>query len=393
MPDQIDANGLQTKTLTELRAELVADLQSIYGADINVDQNSPDGQQINIYAQGGVDLREVLTKINANFDPEQAVGVILDQRVAINGLTRNAGTYTFQDIEVTIDRALNLIGLDGEATELTPDVAGLFIVKDDEGNEFYLLASQSEAGAGTYAYNFRSAAIGQVEVIPNTITTVVTITLGVTAVNNPSAANSIGDNEESDFELKIRRRESVALPALGYLDSIEAALNELSGVTVAIVYENDTNVDPDSDGIPSHSIWCIVEGGDPDEIADIIYRKKSTGSRMRGVQSVAIVRPNGTGITIKYDTPTSQDLYIQFTLTGAAYTASDIKSQIVAGLFWDTGQSASGDVVTCFVKEINEDFIITAMEVSDDGAAWVEVVAPTGLNYRFINDTTRITIT
>lgn len=392
MPDQIDANGLQVKTLTEIRDELVASLEAIYGTDINTNQNSPDGQQINIYAQGGVDLREVLTKINASFDPDQAVGIILDQRVALNGLTRNAGTYTFQNIEVIIDRAISLIGLDGEAAELNPDVPGLFTIKDDEGNEFYLLASQTEAGAGTYTYNFRAAAIGLVEVIPNTITTVVTITLGVTGVNNPSAANSIGVDEESDFDLKIRRQQGTALPALGYLDAIEAQLSNLDNVTIAIVYENVTSV-TDSNGIPPHSIWAIVEGGDPDEIADIIYKKKSFGSGMKGIQIVTINRPNGTTIDINYDIPTAQNLYIQFNLSGATYDPDDIKSQIVAGLFWDIGKNATSDVVTCFVKSINNNFVIQTMEVSDDGAAWTQIISPTGLSYRFTNDTTRITIT
>ena len=171
MSDILDSNGLQTKTLSELRDELIANYKIIYGNDINTDQNSPDGQIITIEAQVGEDLREILQQVNAGFDPDQALGRVLDQRVAINGITRNEGTYTFQNIEITTDRALNLIGLDGQANELNPTVSGLYTVKDAAGTLFYLLSSQVIAGAGTYSYNFRAAEIGQVEVTPNTITT------------------------------------------------------------------------------------------------------------------------------------------------------------------------------------------------------------------------------
>ena len=126
MPDQFDAQGLQIKSLEELRAELVAAFQAIYGDDINVDPNSQDGQQINIFAQAGVDLREVLQQINAGFDPDQAIGRILDQRVVFNGIRRNGGTYTLTPVEITTDQALNLVGLDDQSNELNPTVSNLY---------------------------------------------------------------------------------------------------------------------------------------------------------------------------------------------------------------------------------------------------------------------------
>ena len=94
MPDTFDATGLTVQTASELTAGLTTGLQGIYGADITVDQNAPDGQVIGIYTQGGVDVREVLAEVNASFDPDQAVGIQLDQRCAINGVTRGAVTIS-----------------------------------------------------------------------------------------------------------------------------------------------------------------------------------------------------------------------------------------------------------------------------------------------------------
>jgi uncharacterized phage protein gp47/JayE len=392
MSDTLTASGLTTKSLSTLITELTAALKAIYGNDINVESNSPDGQQINIYCQVGVDLREVLQQINASFDPDQAEGIVLDQRVGINGITRNGGTFTFQDIEITTDAAVNLVGLDTESDEIDPDVSGLYTVKDNENNEFYLLQSQVIAAAGTNSFNFRAKDLGKVEVIPNTITTAVTIIKEVTNINNPSGANSIGIDEETDFALKNRRRVSIAITSLGYLDSIEAALQNLDNVSAAIVYENDTNVDPDSRGIPAHSIWCIVEGGDSTEIAQTIYAKKSSGSGMRGAETVNLTRPNGSTFQVKYDLADSQDLYIRFNLTGDAFDPDTIKEGIVTNVLWNIGQDGVGSVVSAYLQGLDQDFKITNMEVSDDGAAWAEVVSPASLENRFINATSRITI-
>lgn len=395
MPDELNEEGLQTKILEEIRAELVSDLQDIYGIDINVDTNSQDGQQLNIYAQGGVDLREVLQQINANFDPDQARGRILDQRVGINGISRNGGTYTFTPVEIITDDALNLVGLDDQSDELNPTVPNLYTVKDDAGTEFYLLDSISIVGAGTQDLTFRAAEIGAVEIQINTITEPVTVIAGVTGINNPSGALSIGVTEESDADLKVRRSGSVAVPSLGYLDGIEASLADLSGVSVARVYENDTKV-IDSDGTEPNTIWAIVEGGDETEIGNVIMVKKSSGSGMRGAESVSIPRPNGSDFVAKFDRPGSEDLYIRFSISligGGFIDEDDIKRQIVEDLLWEIGADAGSDDITDFLKNINSQYRVTGMEVSDDDATWLEVVAITSPQNRFVNDITRITIT
>lgn len=395
MPDVLNEDGLQVKTLEELRTELESDFITIYGPDINVDPNSQDGQQLNIYAQGGVDLREVLQQINANFDPDQALGRVLDQRVALNGINRNGGTYTLTPVEIITDAAVNLVGLDGQSGELNPTVPDLYTVKDDAGTEFFLLDSIAIVGAGTQDLTFRAAEIGEVEVQLNTITEPVTILAGITGINNPSGALSIGVNEESNADLKVRRRGSVAIPSTGYLDGIEASLANLDGVSVARVYENDTNA-TDSDGTEAHTIWAIVEGGDDTEIGGVIYKKKSSGSGMRGAEEVEIARPNNRVFTAKFDRPGSEDLYIRFSLEliGGGFIDTDsVKTQIVEGLFWEIGGEAGGDDVTDFLKNLNSQYRVTGMQLSDDDITYLEVIPISSPQNRFVNATSRITIT
>ncbi len=174
MPDAINNEGLQLKTLTEIREELVAALKDIYGADINVDQNSPDGQMITIFAQAAVDTRELLQTIHNNFDPDQAQGVVLDQRVGINGIVRKEATFTSLAVTISVDKPVDLIGLDNQSSDIAPDVANLFTVKDGDGNEFYLLKSVTIEEPGAEAL-FRAKEIGKVEISVGQITSAVTV--------------------------------------------------------------------------------------------------------------------------------------------------------------------------------------------------------------------------
>ena len=394
MPDNFDSTGLTVKTLTELREELETDYKDIYGDDINLDQNSPDGQVVNIEAQEGVDLRELLASINAGFDPDQAEGRVLDQRLALNNITRNGGTFTLVPVEITVDQALNLIGLDDQSDELNPTISNLYTVKDDAGNEFYLLASVAIVGAGAVDYSFRAADIGDVQVLVGTITTPVTIIAGVTGINNTAGASSQGVDEESDADAKVRRRSSTAISSVGYLDAIEAAIKDLSNVTTGIVLENDTDT-TDGDGIPSHSIWAIVEGGDNTEIGTVLYAKKSSGSGYKGAVEVEILRPNGTTYTAKFDRPVDQDLWIQFNivLPGGVIDTDNLKALIVENITWGVGADAVGSQISAYVQSINANYQISSMEVSDDDITYLEVVSPALPVDRFVNDITRITIT
>jgi uncharacterized phage protein gp47/JayE len=282
--NEITVEGLKVQTLDEIITELEAEFKSIYGNDINLDQNSPDGQLINILSQQKSDLLDVITQVYNSFDPDLAEGAALDARGAINGVVRNAGTYTVTPVSVTVDRAVDLEGLD-----TSPEAP--FTVADSSGNEFQLMESVSIAIAGTAVLNFRSSVTGAIGVQIGAITSMVTYVVGVTGINNPSVATIIGVDEETDANYKIRRQASTALPSTNSLDSMIANLLNIDGVTDAIVHENYTS-SPDIYDTPANCIWAVVEGGADDDIAQVIYAERSAGCNMEGAQEITIQRPD-----------------------------------------------------------------------------------------------------
>lgn len=386
MPNSFDANGLQVITQNEIVDNLTSEFQEIYGEDINVDSNSPDGQIINTFAQMLEDQYELLSQVNASFDPDQAIGVVLDQRCAINGIQRKAGTYTYVTIDVTADRSVTLDGIDRVPAEQA------YTISDNEGNLFVLSAT-SAINSGTSQLVFRALNVGSVEVLPNTITTPVTIILGVKSVNNPGVAISQGTNEETDSELRERRKRSVSISNQGYVDGLAAALENLSDVTKVNVYQNRGNA-TDADGIPGHSIWVVIQGGTDAEIGQVMDNKVAGGVGMKGNQSVNVSQSDGQVETYYFDRPSAQTLYVQLDITplnGQTIVYDDIKSALVNGMAFQPNETVDSSAIICYIKSIQDNIALTC-QVSTDGTTWETVVTPTSKDKYFQITTESITI-
>lgn len=342
------------------QAELVtfytATYQAIYGADIDLDSNTPDGQMMNIQIQVVLDLLDLLTQINNDFDPDHALGVILDSRVAYNGIQREGGTFTLTNVSITVTKALTLQGLDTFPTDP-------FTVSDNAGNNWQLQTTQNFSGAGTYVLAFQAAVPGAVLTTPNTITTPVTIVLGVAGINNPTTYTSLGINEETDAQLKIRRQKSVALASQGYNQALEAALLNLNGMVSAFVFENTTGL-TDADGTPGHSIWVIVSGTVPAaDIANVIYLERTEGAGMRGAVSFIITQADGSPFVVFWDDVIAENLFIKFTATSLdginAPNIAAIRAGLVTLLVPGVNEQVNINDLATLVQEIDNNTLVT----------------------------------
>ena len=379
MSDSFDENGLQTATAPELRTELETAFRNIYGNDIVLDSSTPDGQLINILVQKGVDVRGLISQLYNSFNPDNTQGALLDQRCAINNIFRKAGLFTTVNIDITTNTTVTLQGVDENYN--SPDATG-YTVQDNEGNRFVLVNTQTLT-AGTTRVLFRSETLGEVIVLPNTITTPVTIVLGVVSVNNPTVAASIGSDEELDADLKVRRRQSVSISSFGYLNGLQAALLQLNGVTDAKVYENYTDT-TDADGTPAHCIWVVVDGGSSEDIANVIYSKKCPGTNMRGDVTYTIITPAQTQFIAQWDEADVTPFYIKFDIkpstAGLTFDTDSIKEYIESNLEYKIGDCAETATITEIAQKAIDSvggggYAINVL-ISDDELTWVEYLDP-----------------
>lgn len=381
MSDLFDENGLQTATRQELLADLESAFHEIYGNDVLLDSSTPDGQWLNILAQKGVDIRGLLMQLYNSFNPDNAQGAVLDQRCALNNVFRKAGTFTTVSVNITTDRALTLGGLDDNYNN--PDATG-YTIQDNEGNRFILVNTQSLA-TGTTACLFRAETMGNIVVLPNTLTTPVTIVLGVLSVNNLGSALTIGTDEETDAQLRVRRRQSVAISSFGYLNGLQAALLQLDGVNDAKVYENYTS-STDANGIPAHCIWVVMDGGSAEDIANTIYSKKSVGCDMKGDITYTITTPALTQFVAAWDEADSTEFDIKFDIKAVdntvVFDTDAIEEYIREHIDYKIGEMAETANITSIAQEAIDangggGYAINVLVSADNGATWAEYLAPT----------------
>ena len=260
--------------------------------------------------------------------------------------------------------------------------ATAYTIQDNAGNQFLLISSQ-QLTAGTHTVLFRAKDLGAVQVSLNTITTPVTIVLGVTSVNNSVVPTQVGKNEESDYDLKIRRRQSVAIGSSGYLNGLLSTVLQLDGVTDAALYENYTGT-TDENGTPAHCMWLVVEGGSAADIADAIYRKKSYGCNMRGTLSYTITTLSNQQFIAKWDEPSTQALYVKFTIQPTSsivqFDKVAIADYISENLKFKIGNGADTSSITTLAQEAIDanggNGYATEVLISTDQSNWVEYIAP-----------------
>lgn len=391
MPNSIGPTGLITATQAELLANQTTLFDQIYGDDINLDSDTPDGELINNFIQQVLDMEDLLVQINNMFDPDNAIGVILDQRVAINGIQRQAGTFTVTNVTITTSQSVNLYGLD-------QTIQPVFTVADNAGNLWELQTTQLGLPVTGNVLSFQAAQPGAVLTVPNTITVPVTIILGVILINNPTTYTTLGINEETDAALKVRRQQSVSLSSQGYLAGLLAALENINGVTSAFVFENDTSI-TNADSVPGHSIWVIVAGTAlASNIAQAIYTKRNAGCGMFGATTFVITQVDGSPFIVSWDTVVSQPLFIKFTATSINGTQLPNIAAIQAGLVASFVPGVNAEVninqLATLVQAIDPNTLVTSAGFSlTSGGSYTNTLSPSAKNKQFTVSSADVIIT
>lgn len=393
----ITETGLQLKTYNELLQALQDSLNSIYAPDgdtINFGSETPDGQFTNIITQMGTDIRELAREVYNSFDPDRCSGSVQNSRYALNYITRNGGTFTIQNIDITVNQTVTLQGLDSNYNETD---ATAYTVSDNAGNLWYLIDTTT-LQPGTKSLPFRSKNIGLVQPVIGTITTQVTTVLGVVSVNNSVAPTTLGAEQETDVQFRTRRNRSTERKGQNNIDAMLSQLLDLEGVSDATTWVNNTN-ETDSTGTLGGQVWVIVEGGANSDIADTIYTN-SCGRGMRGAVEVEVPAVSGQIFKVKFDRPTPVPLYIKFdfqlTVEQDATDTDGIKSNIAENLTYGLNEDAETSKPTCIAKDAiaanGGGGYALNLQISADGLSWVDYIPSASRANKFVVDATRITI-
>lgn len=290
----IDGTGMHIPLYQEIVDKLVEDMKQIFGDDIYLEADSQDYQQISIFARMIYDSYNLALLAYNNRTPKDAIGIGLDNIVALAGIQRKPATASTVVLTIT--------GVDG--TKISNGE-----VSDDNGNYWELPDEVIIPSNGIIDVTATSKEKGNVFALPNTITNINTPVYGWLSVTNKQAS-SAGIDVENDFELRGRFSLSVLGPSSSIFESLQESLAAIPGVTRVRGYENDTSatstgtVPPNVPaGIPSHTISFVVEGGNDVDVATELYMKKTPGCGTFGTTTVKLQSVTGNILAVNFYRP------------------------------------------------------------------------------------------
>ena len=123
-----------------------------------------------------------------------------------------------------------------------------------------------------------------------------------------------GTDNETDEELRIRRKSSTTVPAQSIAESIYGAIMNLTGVKVCRICSNKT-LEIDDRGIPAKTVAAIVVGGDNEDIAREIFKRIGVAVETFGNTNVTFSDSLQQNNVISFIRPDEIEIYVNVDYT------------------------------------------------------------------------------
>lgn len=287
---EYNSNGIVTQNLNEILEERENSLKGVLGESFVIDKDTPIGNMELADANSELAIQELIAYLIPNMlDAEHAEGIFLDWICEKNRIYRRQPQYT--TFKATI------LG-----TKDTEFFVGDIIIQDKESLIYYDLNEDCVIGEdGTVVAEFICENFGDYSPASDAKFTILTPISGLNNINFDYEKSGllIGRFTETDEELRIRRRNSVGQTSTSTLESIKANISSLDGVLHTTYFENDTET-TDSNGLPMKSFEMVVDGGNEDEITNVIFINKAVGTRAYGTTTITKTDSEGNVYSIGY---------------------------------------------------------------------------------------------
>lgn len=265
------SNGIEVKSYNKIREKFVERYKAIYGSDIDVSSTSADGQWIEELSLLHNNILQLIQLMYSNLDPRTATGEFLDIIASYTNVVRLPATKSTVNVKIT--------GLD-EGTSFT--VANPLVLLDRAGKTWtcqpFTVDSSEESIVIATCDEF-----GPIRAEVGWIYTSVQVIGGLEITMLEDAIP--GSYREDDGRLRARRNESLSSRGITVIESLNAALLNISGIEDVQVYNNDTGTTltaKDTTAIAANSIYIIIRKNpnitiDNALIGSLIYEKKTSG--------------------------------------------------------------------------------------------------------------------
>lgn len=347
----INDAGFYRDRLPDILAKLQAKTRLIYGNDINLEPETPDGQYLGALAETIDDTAQAVEDTYNGRNPAGATGQNLTITSAMVGVYRVIGDYAYVDVQATI--ALGAVVPVGTQ------------VQDEDTGAVYAFTVPVTGTGGATTVTCKALVKG-VTSAAGKVTKIVNPTFGLISVTNANPSTVV-DSEETDEQLRQRRGLSTAAPTVGYLDSIRSGLLAVPGIGKLKLWENDkgvaVDIKPGDRALSPHCIAAVVTGGAASDIGAALYARKPPGITTVGSSSVTVNDQLATPHVMRYTTASKVQYSMKITYkerSGAGFGASGGEAAVKAALVaWsEANQPPSGDVFRFHLAAVAQQAVV-----------------------------------
>lgn len=306
---------------SDILTGVLADFNAAFGGGLNVALNTPQGQLATSVTAVIGNVNDTFLKYTQQVDPAFADGRMQDGIARIYFLERKPPLPTVVQTICT--------GLAGTAIPIGS------LAQSVDGNLYTCTVGGTIGVGGSCAAEFTCNTPGAIPCAANNLNQIYRSILGWDTIINPTDG-VIGQDVESRRDFEIRRFDSVANNAMGFLPAVLGAVWNVNGVIDAYVTENFTGSPITTGGvtIAAHSIYVAVTGGSASDVAKAIWTKKAPGCAMTGNTTVTVYDdvsgydPPLPSYAISFQVPDQLPVAFAVNLANNAQIPSNATSQI-----------------------------------------------------------------
>ena len=376
----LETTGFVSKDVDTIIAELEAGEKNAFGQSTNTRPTSVFGLLNGIMGTKVAELWDMGNEVWASQNVDTATGTSLDQLCQLTGVTRESA------LQSTVSLALS--GVNG-----TP-IPALRRVKNVSTGTYWTNPASATIGAASSTYvPFVSEEYGEIIGLSGTLTIIDTPVSGWVSVTNELDA-VLGQEGESDAELRVRRAALLVSTGKATVDAIQANMLKTTGVLDAVVLENVTTV-TDANGLPPKSFEVVVDGGAANAIAQTVWDNKPAGISAYGTNVGTAVDALGNNRIMGYTPATPKNVYVSLTaITGTGYSGvtADFAAAFVtygAGRKIDNDVSYNALVAAAFIAGVTDvTSLFSGFSASPVGTANLAI----GLRERAKFDSSRVVV-
>lgn len=277
--------------------------------------------------------------------------------IAIKPVGEISGTYTVNvnneifayssqagdDAAAVLDGLLEQISLEGYSANLNED-GDAILIEDSiltRSNEVSLSSNLTTASV-TSCVTYYTEEYGDIQLPKGSITAITSNVTGLLSVVNKLDPKA-GRIQQTDTSLRQDYIAKSYANSATQTDSIESyLLDEVLNVKSARCYENVDMVTDDY-GRPPKSIEVIVDGGEPEEIAQAILARKAAGIQTYGDITVETIGEYGDPVQISFRRPVPVYAWIKIEITPGTRTLDADYEEIVKDIILGDGDLTIGD--------------------------------------------------